>query len=176
MSAFKTNLDHLRAGNKKSKGLAHSKGFECGRSSRSAKQQSRPYVWLPYPPDNQPVPEIALEYPGEAGHTVIPIRLPGLGRGLPALKLVVQCRSELSDTLKYILALRNLLPVPGVKSSPSELDAKPIKVNISAMPPVKERLPRREAIPRAVQHEVWQRDGEGSVSNAAQERIFASIT
>ncbi len=25
------------------------------------------FIWLPYPPDGQPIPEIALEYPGEAG-------------------------------------------------------------------------------------------------------------
>lgn len=53
------------------------------------------FIWVPYPPDGQPVPEIALEYPGESGRHSNTYPSPGLGRGLPALKLAVKTVSEL---------------------------------------------------------------------------------
>jgi len=129
------------------------------------------YVWLPYPPDNYTVPEIALEYPGEAGRHSNTYPSPGLGRGLPALKLIVHTESELSDTVAYIRALRDSLPLPEVKLDPVEESAQSIAVDVSRMPPVKEQPPRREAIPRSVQREVWQRDGGRCVECGMREKL-----
>ena len=66
------------------------------------------FIWVPYPPDGQPVPEIALEYPGEAGRHSNTYPSPGLGRGFPALKLAVKTESELEDTISFIKAFRDL--------------------------------------------------------------------
>ena len=65
------------------------------------------FIWLPYPPDGLPIPEIALEYPGEAGRHSNTYSSPGLGRGLPALKLAVKTESELEDTISFIKAFRD---------------------------------------------------------------------
>lgn len=128
------------------------------------------YVWTPYPPDNQPVPEIALEYPGEAGRHSNTYPSPGLGRGLPVLKLVIRTESELNDSLKYIRDLRDRLPLPEVKREPAP-QSSPIPVNESDMPPEIQKPARREAIPRSIQREVWQRDGGRCVECETRERL-----
>lgn len=128
------------------------------------------YIWLPYPPDGQSIPEIALEYPGEAGRHSNTYPAPGLGRGLPALKLFVRTESELSDTVSYIEALRDSLPLPEIKPEPAESPS-PVTVDASRMLPIKEYLARREAIPRAVQREVWQRDGGHCVECGTNEKL-----
>ncbi len=128
------------------------------------------YIWLPYPPDGQLIPEIALEYPGEAGRHSNTYPSPGLGRGLPALKLFIRTESELNDTVAYIKAFRDVLPLPEFKSEYSELQL-PVKVDVARMPSTKERTQRREAIPRIVQREVWQRDGGCCVECGTKEKL-----
>ncbi len=128
------------------------------------------FVWTPYPPDGQPVPEIALEYPSEAGRHSNTYASPGLGRGLPALKLFVKTEAELDDTISFIKAFRDSLPLPHITSQPAEPQA-PVSVDISRMPPVKEKFARREAIPRVVQREVWQRDGGRCVECGMKEKL-----
>lgn len=128
------------------------------------------YIWLPYPPDGQPIPEIALEYPGEAGRHSGTYASPGLGRGLPALKLFVRTESELSDTVAFIKAFRDSLPLPEVKLQHDEPQS-PIAVDTARMPPTKEQPKRREAIPRLVQREVWQRDSGRCVECGTKENL-----
>jgi len=129
------------------------------------------YIWLPYPPDNQPVPEIALEYPGEAGRHSNTYPSPGLTRGLPALKLVVRSGSELEDTVQYIRALRDSHPLPKVTPKPMIESKDVILVDVSTMPSVEKERPRREAIPRIIQREVWQRDGGRCVECGTREML-----
>jgi hypothetical protein len=128
------------------------------------------FIWVPYPPDGQPVPEIALEYPGEAGRHSNTYPSPGLGRGFPALKLAVKTESELEDTISFIKAFRDSMPQPEVKSQPPEQQA-PVPVDVLRMPRVKEQSSCREAIPRAVQREVWQRDGGRCVECGTREKL-----
>ena len=129
------------------------------------------YVWLPYPHDNQPIPEIAFEYPGEAGRHSNTYASPGLSRGLPALKLKITDTNELDDTVAYIQAFRDARPLPEIRTSPLEPSV-PIRVDTSTMPPIEEKArPRREAIPRHVQREVWQRDGGRCVECGTREKL-----
>ncbi|MAT49764.1 MAG: HNH endonuclease [Porticoccaceae bacterium] len=124
------------------------------------------FVWLPYPPDSESLPEIALEYAAESGRHSNTYPSPGLERGRPALKLIVTSDEEMNDLIAYIKAFKEFRPLPDLKANPSteissELDANDsmIRVDTAAMPSPKPIKPRREAIPRAVQREVWQRDG-----------------
>lgn len=130
------------------------------------------YVWLPYPPDGQSVPELALEYPGEAGRHSNTYASPGLGRGKPALKLVLHDDRELEDTVAYIRAFQSFLPLPELRATVAEpVDAGLLQVDVTKMPRAPEIKPRREAIPRAVQREVWQRDGGRCVECRAKEKL-----
>lgn len=130
------------------------------------------YVWLPYPPDGQPVPELALEYPGEAGRHSNTYASPGLGRGKPALKLVLRDERELDDTIAYIRAFQSFLPLPELHARPAEpVNAALIPVDVARMPRAPEIKPRREAIPRVVQREVWQRDGGRCVDCGTKEKL-----
>ncbi|QTP54766.1 HNH endonuclease [Billgrantia sulfidoxydans] len=124
------------------------------------------YVWLPYPPDSETVPEIALEYAAESGRHSNTYPSPGLERGKAALKLIITSTEELDDLIAYINAFKSFLPLPDFKASPrQESQPEPvteeslIRVDTSSMPNPKPIKPRREAIPRPVQREVWQRDG-----------------
>jgi hypothetical protein len=63
------------------------------------------YVWLRYPGEGQPVPENALEYPGEAGRHSGTYPAAGLKRGEPALKLTIRNLRELDDVVDYIRAM-----------------------------------------------------------------------
>ena len=131
------------------------------------------YVWLPYPPEGQPVPEFALEYPGEAGRHSNTYPAPGLERGKPALKLIVHDEQELEDTIAYIRAFQSFLPLPELRASanPESNDAGSVPVDVAKMPRTSEIKPRREAIPRAVQREVWQRDGGRCVECSTREKL-----
>ena len=62
------------------------------------------YVWLPYPHEGQSVPEIAIEYPGEAGRHSGTYPAAGLKRGEPALKLTISNSKQLDDVVDYIRA------------------------------------------------------------------------
>jgi hypothetical protein len=130
------------------------------------------YLWLPYPPDNQSVPEIALEYAGESGRHSNTYPSPGLERGKPALKLILRTDRELDDTIAYIKAFQKFAPLPEIKAAPHEIVSEElIPVNVASMPKAPEPKPRREAIPRAVQREVWQRDGGRCVECNSKEKL-----
>lgn len=134
------------------------------------KREQCAYIWLPYPPDGQSIPEIALEYPGEAGRHSNTYPSPSLKRGLPALKLFVRTESELKDAVSFIKAFRDAMPLPEIKAHPVEF-LTPDIVDTSRMPPTKEPSQRREAIPRSVQREVWQRDGGRCVECGTKEKL-----
>lgn len=129
------------------------------------------FVWLPYPDDGAAVPEIALEYPGEAGRHSGTYASRGLEKGEPALKLVVRTDRELSQTISYIRAMAAKLPLPTVVAdqSPSSplIPAQPLSNGGDKAP---ERL-RREAIPRSVQREIWRRDEGRCVECSSKERL-----
>lgn len=130
------------------------------------------YLWLPYPGDGQPVHENALEYPAEAGRHSGTYPAAGLKRGEPALKLTIRDRAKLDDVVEYIRAMSANASLPEV-----ELTAQPARrcfplgatqgaalgigmiIDPAAMPKVEPTKPRRPAIPRLMQREVWQRDG-----------------
>ena len=63
-----------------------------------------------------------------------------------------------------------MLFVVGITPQPAEQDAA-TPVDVSSMPRVKELPARREAIPRAVQREVWQRDGGRCVECGTREKL-----
>lgn len=147
------------------------------------KREDAASVWLPYPSDSGVLPEMALEYPGEAGRHSGTYPAPGLGKGKPALKLVLRTEQELEDVVSYVRALVSSGPLPVVKASaaadvipansctqPKE-QGEPMRVNVSGMPSVEAPKPRREAIPRAVQREVWQRDGGRCVECGTKEKL-----
>lgn len=131
------------------------------------------YVWLPYPRDGQSIPEIAAEYPGEAGRHSGTYATPGLRKGEPALKLTVRDAAEVRDVVAYVKAMAASVPLPEVRARTPRSDAEPsavlpssvfkpptpIFIDPTSMPTPEPVKPRREAIPRLVQREVWQRDG-----------------
>jgi 5-methylcytosine-specific restriction endonuclease McrA len=142
------------------------------------------YVWLPYPGEGQSVPEIAFEYPGEAGRHSGTYPAAGLKRGEPAMKLTIRDLTELDEVVDYIRAMASHAPLPTVKDR-SERDRQsyctPSKepsgsrvgelIEPSLMPTVEPVKPKREAIPRLVQREVWQRDGGRCVDCGTRERL-----
>jgi len=142
------------------------------------------YVWLPYPGEGQPVPEIALEYPGEAGRHSGTYPAAGLRRGEPALKLTIRDLEELDDVVEYIRAMSSSAGLPEVKAR-TEPERRPLRgspvehaapdqstiIDPASMPQVEPVKPRREAIPRLVQREVWQRDGGRCVECSTRERL-----
>jgi hypothetical protein len=72
------------------------------------------FVWLPYPKDGQSVPDIALEYPGEAGRHSGTYPAAGLERGEPALKLTIKTSRELDAVIDYVRAMAtNFEPARG---------------------------------------------------------------
>ncbi|WP_323906081.1 HNH endonuclease [Aeromonas veronii] len=136
------------------------------------------FVWLPYPPDSESVPEIALEYAAESGRHSNTYPSPGLGKGKPALKLIITSTEELDDLIAYINAFKSFQPLPDFKAKPRQnlqpepvTDESLIRVDISSMPIPKPVKPRREAIPRAVQREVWQRDGGKCVECSSNAKL-----
>ena len=62
------------------------------------------------------------------------------------------------------------MPLPEINSQPAEPQS-PVIVDTALMPPAKEQPQRREAIPRAVQREVWQRDGGRCVECGTKEKL-----
>ena len=125
------------------------------------------FVWLPYPANTETVPEMALEYAAEAGRHSGTYASRGLEKGQPALKLIIRSEAEISDIIAYARALAISAPLPSVRSRKAEIcdlpdhyeDPQPTPVDVAMMPAAPPPKPRREAIPRAVQREVWQRDG-----------------
>ena len=130
------------------------------------------YVWLPYPPDGKSLPELALEYPGEAGLHSNTYASPGLERGKLALKLVLREERDLDEAISYIRAFQAFLPLPETRTSAVAdfSEAGPVPVDVSRMPRPPDIKPRREAIPRVAQREVWQRDGGRCVECGTREK------
>ena len=138
-------------------------------------RENAAYIWLPHPGDGRLVPGIAKEYPGESGrngrHSGT-FASPGLEPGKPVLKLTIRDEQELSNTIEYIHALRTNLPLPKfTRRDDAQQAAVPISVDIASMPNVEKVRPKREAIPRAVQREVWQRDTGRCVECSTREKL-----
>lgn len=128
------------------------------------------HIWIPYPPDGQPIPEMALQYPGDAGRHSNTYPSPGLKKGLPALKLIIKSESELIDSISYIKALRNSTALPEINADRSITETSKC-VDTSVMPSTSELPKRREAITRSIQREVWQRDGGKCVECGTREKL-----
>ena len=129
------------------------------------------FIWLPYPNDGEAIPEFALEYPGDAGRHSNTYAAPGLNRGAPALKLVVRSEKELTGTLDYAQAMSAKTPLPMISADQPPMSGSAISVDSRTMPIAETPKPRREAIPRAVQREVWQRDGGRCVECSSKELL-----
>lgn len=102
-------------------------------------------IWLPYPSDGATVPEIAVEYPGEAGRHSNTYPAPGLKRGLPAMRLTVSSQTELAQALAYIKAMQELRPLPEVKAdeaSPVPVEKRITNTSIESLPSPKPVLIR----------------------------------
>lgn len=131
------------------------------------------FIWLPYPPDGEQVPEMALEYAAESGRHSNTYPSPGLAKGKPALKLILRSDQELEEIVSYIKAFKRFAPLPEVRVSQptTSYSAGLIPVDVASMPKAPEPKPRREAIPRVVQREVWQRDGGRCVECSSKEKL-----
>jgi hypothetical protein len=67
--------------------------------------QSGALVWLPvWDDDGQPIPATAKKYPAHAGRHSNTYPSPGLGRGLPVLRLSVTSEQDLTETIHYVKA------------------------------------------------------------------------
>lgn len=143
------------------------------------KDESYALLWLPYPEDGRVVPETANEYPGEAGRHSGTYAAKGLERGKPALKITVCSITELDNVVDYLQTAISALPLPVLETLPSSTPEAQtsvardafFKVDASSMPAAKAVKPRREAIPRVVQREVWQRDGGECVECKTKEKL-----
>jgi hypothetical protein len=93
-----------------------------------------------------------------------------LGRGLPVIKLFIRTESQLKETVAFIKAFRDSLPLPDINEEKITDQITP-PVDASAMPVTKEQKKRREAISRTVQREVWQRDGGRCVECGTKEKL-----
>jgi HNH endonuclease len=133
-------------------------------------REAAAFLWLPYPTEGQSIPDIALEYAPESGRHSGTYGASGLEKGKGALKLTARTEQELEGVVAYFKAMASnrLLPeisASHLSASTSALDD-PSAARSSAA--VKQR---REAIPRAVQREIWQRDGGRCVECDSKERL-----
>lgn len=147
-------------------------------------RENAAYVWLPYPSEGQSVLEIALEYPGEAGRHSGTYPAAGLKRGEPAIKLTIRDLTEVDEVVNYIRAMASHAILPDIQSR-KEPDRQPPRapalqqpvlgvaevIDPKSMPRAEPVKPRREAIPRLMQREVWQRDGGQCVECSTRERL-----
>jgi hypothetical protein len=134
-------------------------------------RENASYLWTPYPEDGATVPEIALEYPAEAGRHSGTYASRGLEKGNPALKITVRTEREFIQTINYIRAMASKQPLPMVEAEQIEalptISADPHSANTAS----KSEHVRREAIPRAVQREIWRRDEGRCVECSSKERL-----
>jgi hypothetical protein len=145
------------------------------------RENAAAYVWLPSPGEGQSVPEGALEYPGEAGRHSGTYPAAGLKRGEPALKLTISNRGQLDDIVDYIRAMSSSASLPNVnvtseperqqlqQAAGKQLSSSMVFIDPVSMPRAEPVKSRREAIPRLVQREVWQRDGGACVECSTRE-------
>lgn len=134
-------------------------------------REAAAFIWAPYPEDGSTVPEIALEYPEKSGRHSGTYASQGLEKGKPALKIVVRTERELNDTISYVRAMADKKPLPSVEAEISEV-LKPLRVDPTSVnaESAQERV-RREAIPRAVQRDIWRRDEGRCVECKSKERL-----
>lgn len=136
-------------------------------------REAASFVWVPYPNDGETVPEIALEFPEEAGRHSGTYASSGLEKGKPALKIVIRTDRELNDTINYIRAMADRCPLPAVEAEKS-VELPPILVDSITITTKTDSVPkqnRREAIPRAVQRDIWRRDDGKCVECSSKERL-----
>ncbi len=129
------------------------------------------YIWLPYPEEGGSVPEIALEYAAESGRHSGIYASAGLEKGKPALKLIVRTARELEQTVDYVRAMAAKRPLPAVAACPSDREAAVPAAAATTTASSASKRPRREAIPRAVQRDVWRRDEGRCVECSSKERL-----
>jgi hypothetical protein len=129
------------------------------------------YLWLAHPNDGQAVPEFAFEYPAEAGRHSHTYAALGLERGNPALKLIIRSLAELNGTITYVKAMSAHTTLPHIAADKTSSSVNLPIIDADEMPSALEPKKRREAIPRMVQREVWQRDGGRCVECATKERL-----
>lgn len=72
------------------------------------------YLWLPHPGDGHTIPDIALEYPEEAGRHSGTFASAGLEKGKPALKVIVRTSGELNQTIDYFKSMAAKRPLSAV--------------------------------------------------------------
>lgn len=129
------------------------------------------YIWLPYPNEGQTVPDIALQYAPESGRHSGTYASPGLEKGKAALKLIVRTDREFDQTINYIKAMAANQPLPAVDASAPNREATvPAGASEAANGSSPQRQ-RREAIPRAVQRDVWRRDEGRCIECSSKERL-----
>lgn len=129
------------------------------------------YIWLPYPEDGGTVPEIALEYAAETGRHSGTYASAGLEKEKPALKLIVWAAGELEQTVDYAKAMAAKRPLPFVAATAVTRDTAVPEGAAGLELPEANKRPRREAIPRAVQREIWRRDEGRCVECSSKERL-----
>lgn len=129
------------------------------------------YVWLPYPEDGGSVPEIALEYAAGSGRHSGTYASTELEKGKPALKLIVRTARELEQTVDYARAMAAKRPLPSVAACLGDREAAVPATGTDTTGSAASQRPRREAIPRAVQREVWRRDEGRCVECSSKERL-----
>lgn len=129
------------------------------------------YIWLPYPDDGGSVPEVALEYAAESGRHSGTYASAGLEKEKPALKLIVRTARELEQTVDYVRAMAAKHPLPAVAVCPEDREAAVPATTSDMTESAASKRPRREAIPRAVQREVWRRDEGRCVECSSKERL-----
>jgi hypothetical protein len=129
------------------------------------------YIWLPYPEEGGSVPEVALEYAAESGRHSGTYASAGLERDKPAMKLIVRTARELEQTVDYVRAMAAKRPLPTVAASSAPIEAAVSASAADMTQSAASKRPRREAIPRAVQREVWRRDEGRCVECSSKERL-----
>lgn len=133
-------------------------------------REAAAFIWLPYPSEGEAVPEIALEYAAKSGRHSGTYASKGLEKGKPALKLIVRTNRELDQTIEYITAMWANAPLPTVVAEVPGYGT-PILASEVNSGGTDTKRPRREAIPKAVQREVWNRDGGLCVDCKSKERL-----
>lgn len=133
-------------------------------------REAASYIWLPHPGHGATIPEIALEYPAESGRNSGTYASKGLEKGKPSLKLTVRTESGLRQTIAYVRAFWSHITLPSVTSDQPTSDHLNGDQGPVESAPNTQR-PRREAIPRAVQREVWRRDEGRCVECGSKERL-----
>ena len=76
-----------------------------------AKPRGHAWVWVPHPGPNADIPGNAVEYDRDKGRHSNTYSLPGLRKGMPALRFRIEKLSQLDELIAFI---RGLPPIRGV--------------------------------------------------------------